>query len=112
MTKTEALQKARSYLIENVGNMVGPGEAYYDQEEEAWYVEIFYEDWTQSFKIGELQVGPQTQRVHAPPTRELLTNLERQQMQGMTVILQIASPDTRTRELLQQLAAGHEVQML
>ena len=30
MDKADAIAAARDYLIENVGNMVGPGEAYFD----------------------------------------------------------------------------------
>ena len=53
MEKTQAIKLARSYLIENIGNMTGPGETYYDKRHNAWHVEIFYEDSFQEFKIGE-----------------------------------------------------------
>ena len=44
MEKTQAIKLARSYLIENIGNMTGPGEAYYDKRQNVWHIEIFYED--------------------------------------------------------------------
>ena len=93
MEKTQAIKLARSYLIENIGNMTGPGEAYYDKRQNAWRVEIFYEDGFQEFKIGELEVSERTQNIISPSKSELLRMLQEQMSQGITVFVEIEKPD-------------------
>ena len=124
MEKTQAIKLARSYLIENIGNMTGPGEAYYDKRHNAWHVEIFYEDSFQEFKIGELEINEQrftegkplnevnTQNIIAPSKNELLRRLQERMSQGLTVLVEIETPDERTHQLIKELAAGGTVQRL
>ncbi|MFQ6071938.1 MAG: hypothetical protein ACE5KT_04450 [Methanosarcinales archaeon] len=39
--KTEKiLECAKDYLIENIGNMVGPGEPYLDKKDDSWVVRL------------------------------------------------------------------------
>ena len=122
MDKTQAIKLARSYLIENIGNMTGPGEAYYDKRHNAWHVEIFYEDSFQEFKIGELEINEQrftegkllnevnTQNIIAPSKSELLKRLQEHMSQGLTVLVEVETPDERTHQLIKELAAGGTVQ--
>lgn len=106
MEKTQSIKLARSYLIENIGNMTGPGEAYYDKRHNAWRVELFYEDGFQEFKIGELEVNEHTQEINAPSKSELLRGLQEQMSQGLTILVEIETPDERTHQLIKELAAG------
>jgi len=122
MEKTQAIKLARSYLIENIGNMTGPGEAYYDKRYNAWHVEIFYEDSFQEFKIGELEINERrftegkllnevnTQNIIAPPKSELLRKLQECMFQSLTVLVEIETPDEHTHQLIKELAAGGTVQ--
>jgi hypothetical protein len=110
MERIQAINLARSYLIENIGNMTGPGEAYYDKRQNAWRVEIFYEDGFFEFKIGELEVNERTQEINAPSKSELLRRLQEQMSQGLTVLVEIETPDERTHQLIKELAAGSRVQ--
>jgi len=118
MEKIQAIKLARSYLIENIGNMTGPGEVYYDKRKNAWRVEVFYEDGFFEFKIGELEVNERrftegkllnevnTQEINAPSKSELLKRLQEQMSQGLTVLVEIEKPDERTHQLIKELAAG------
>ncbi|MBC8228264.1 hypothetical protein H8E77_01790 [bacterium] len=110
MEKTQSIKLARSYLIENIGNMTGPGEAYYDKRHNAWRVELFYEDGFQEFKIGELEVNERTQEINAPSKSELLKRLQEHMSQGLTVLVEIETPDERTHQLIKELAAGGTIQ--
>ena len=110
MEKTQAIKLTQSYLIENIGNMTGPGEAYYDKRHNAWRVEIFYEDGFQEFKIGELEINEYTQNIIAPSKNELLRRLQERMSQGLTVLVEIERPDERTHQLIKELAAGGTVQ--
>lgn len=110
MEKTQAIKKARSYLIENIGNMTGPGEAYYDKSQNAWHVEIFYEDVFREFKIGELEINESTQNIKAPSKNELLRKLQEKPSQSLTVLLEIEKPDEHTHQLIKELAAGGTIQ--
>ena len=110
MEKTQSIKLARSYLIENIGNMTGPGEAYYDKRQNAWRVELFYEDGFQEFKIGELEVNERTQEINAPSKSELLKRLQEHMSQGLTVLVEIETPDERTHQLIKELAAGGTIQ--
>jgi len=112
MEKTQAIKLARSYLIEKIGNMTGPGEAYYDKRHNAWHVEIFYEDSFQEFKIGELEINEHTQNIMAPSKNELLKRLQEHMSQGLTVLVEIETPDERTHQLIKELAAGGTVQRI
>jgi hypothetical protein len=110
MEKTQAIKLARSYLIENIGNMTGPGEAYYDKRHNAWHVEIFYGDGFQEFKIGELEINARTQNIIAPPKNEMLRKLQERMFQSLTVLVEIETPDEHTHQLIKELAAGGTVQ--
>jgi hypothetical protein len=110
MESHEAIQLARSYLIANVGNLVGPGEAYYDKRANLWCVEILCGDPFQPLKIGEARIDASTRQVMAPSTGELLRNWEKQKDARFTLVLEIPHPNERTYELLTELAAGRGIQ--
>jgi hypothetical protein len=90
--------------------MTGPGEAYYDKRHNAWHVEIFYGDGFQEFKIGELEINGCTQNIIAPSKNELLRRFQEHMFQGLTVLVEIETPNERTHQLIKELAAGGTVQ--
>jgi len=101
--KANAIAAARDYLIENVGNMVGPGEAYFDIRDKAWVVSVVYQDPIRQVNLGELKVDGNSGVVSAPSRRELLESFERQTRAGLTVVIQVEHLDKDTVEVIKQL---------
>lgn len=112
MDRAEIEDLARDYLIENVGNMVGPGEVYYDAHGRIWVAPIIYQNLIREIRIGDLKINPDTGEICAPTRSELLVNLEKEEKRGATMIVHIEKFDKDSVEAIKQLRGLKEMQLV
>lgn len=112
MNRSEVERLARDYLIENIGNMVGPGEVYFNLETKVWVVPIIYQDLIQRVMIGKLEVDSMTAKVSAPSRAELLINLEREERLGTTLVINIEKLDKNSIEAIKKLGGVKSVECI
>lgn len=97
--KTKARKKARSYLIENIGNMVGPGEPILNKKENTWEIPIIYQSYSKEIKIGKLILDKEGGVESVPSKNELLKNLEKAKSIYITLEVKTEHP----KELISSL---------
>lgn len=77
ITKEEAYKTADRHLIENIGNLVGPGEPVFDSKVGVWIVPIFHMSKVAVFPIGEMIVDNEGVIVYAPSEKDVDEIFER-----------------------------------
>lgn len=110
MNRVEAENLARDYLIEKVGNMVGPGEIYHDVKDETWVVPIIYQTPIQRIRIGDLKIDSESSRISAPSCSELLTNLEQEERKGATIIIHLERFDKEAVKVIRGIEGVKDAQ--
>jgi len=81
ITKEQALDKAEDYLLTYIGNLVGPGASFFDNEKNVWVVPIFHMSNIATFPLDEIHVDTHGNIVYAP-TRERLIQIARKRFEG------------------------------
>ena len=74
MKKKEIQEIADIYLIENIGNLVGPGKPHFDSEKKVWIVPIFHMSSIAYYRMGEMHVDENGKIVYMPTNEELSKN--------------------------------------
>ena len=69
--KEKAYDIADMYLIEYVGNLVGPGEPVFDNKINLWVVPIFHISKVAKFPLGEMVINSEGKIIHVPTTEQL-----------------------------------------
>ena len=71
MEENEIKEIADIYLIENVGNLVGPGKPHFDTEKKLWIVPIFHMSSIAYYRMGEMHVDENGKIVYMPTNEEM-----------------------------------------
>ena len=71
ITKEEAYEKSDRYLIENIGNLVGPGEPIFDSKIGVWVVPIFHMSKIAVFSVGEIVIDNEGNILYAPTDKDI-----------------------------------------
>ena len=77
ITKEEAYEKSDRYLIDNVGNLVGPGEPIFDSKIGVWVVPIFHMSKIAVFPVGEIIIGGEGNILYTPTGKDIDNALEK-----------------------------------
>lgn len=77
ITKEEAYEKSDRYLIENIGNLVGPGEPIFDNKIGVWIVPIFHMSKIAVFPVGEIIIDNEGNILYAPADKDIDNALEK-----------------------------------
>lgn len=65
--KEEAYKIVDKYLIENVGNLIAPGEPVFDRKVNVWVVSVFHKSKVATFPVAEIVLDADGKIIHAPP---------------------------------------------
>lgn len=74
INKNEALDKAGDYLLTYIGNLVGCGIPFFDNERTVWVVPVFHTSDVATFPLDEIHVDVDGNIMYAP-TRERLIEI-------------------------------------
>ncbi|MBI2542633.1 MAG: hypothetical protein HYW24_00385 [Candidatus Aenigmarchaeota archaeon] len=77
ITKEEAYEQADRYLIENIGNLIGPGEPIFDSKVGIWIVPVFHMSKVAVFPIGEMVIDSDGNILYAPTGKDIEEMFER-----------------------------------
>jgi len=69
--KEKAYEIADRYLIEYIGNLVGPGEPIFDNKINVWIVPIFHMSKVATFRLGEMIIGTEGDIIYVPTAEEM-----------------------------------------
>jgi len=69
--KENAYEIADRYLMEYVGNLVGPGEPVFDSKIKVWIVPIFHKSKVATFPLAEIILDSGGDIVYAPTIEQL-----------------------------------------
>lgn len=69
--KEKGYEIADRYLIEYVGNLVGPGEPIFDSKINVWIVPIFHKSKVAIFPIGEMVIDSEGTIIYVPTPEQL-----------------------------------------
>lgn len=72
--QTEILEAAKEYLIENFGNLVSPGEIYFNQSRNTWNVQILVKTPKGIIPVGEVIFNLEGDIIEVP-TKEVLLSI-------------------------------------
>lgn len=71
ITKERAYEIADRYLLEYVGNLVGPGEPMFDGKVNVWVVPIFHMSKVAKFPLAELVLDSEGNIIYIPTAEQL-----------------------------------------
>ena len=71
ITKEKAYEVADRYLLEYVGNLVGPGEPMFDNKVNVWIVPIFHMSKAATFPLAEMVLDSEGNIVYIPTAEQL-----------------------------------------
>jgi len=71
ITKEKAYEIADRYLLEYVGNLIGPGEPMFDRKVNVWVVPIFHMSKVATFPLAELVLDSEGNIVYMPTAEQL-----------------------------------------
>ena len=69
--KEKAYEIADRYLLEYVGNLIGPGEPMFDGKVNVWVVPIFHMSKVATFPLAELVLDSEGNIVYMPTAEQL-----------------------------------------
>ena len=69
--KEKVYEIADRYLIEYVGNLVGPGEPIFDNKINVWIVPIFHKSKVATFPMGEIVINSEGKIIYVPTSEQL-----------------------------------------
>lgn len=72
----DPLSRVRDYLLDNMGHMIYPGQASFDQAGQRWFVPICCRTERGNVVIGDAEVDRQGHLLFAPSREQLLANLQ------------------------------------
>lgn len=81
ITKEAALDKVEDYLLTYIGNLVGPGIPFFDNQRNLWIVPILHMSNVATFPLDEMHVDVNGNIVFAP-TREKLVEIAEKRFEG------------------------------
>ncbi|HLC39549.1 MAG TPA: hypothetical protein VJJ76_01560 [archaeon] len=69
--REKAYEIADMYLIEYVGNLVGPGEPVFDSKLNVWIIPIFHMSKVAKFPLGKMVLDSEGKILYVPTEEEL-----------------------------------------
>jgi len=70
--KEKAYEIADKYLIENVGNLVGPGRPFFDDKINVWIVPIFHKSKVATFPLSDMVINSEGKIIYTPTAEQLV----------------------------------------
>ncbi len=84
----EIYEKAKEYLIENIGELVSAGDVYYDGQQNTWNVKIIAKTPYGISILGEMRLDKDKNIVEVP-TKETLLSILKAKLQEERVLVDV-----------------------
>ena len=86
--RKEVYEKAKEYLIENIGELVSAGDIYYDAQQSTWNVKIIAKTPYGILILGEMRLD-QNKNIVDVPTKETLLSILKAKIQEERVLVDV-----------------------
>lgn len=86
--RKEVYERAKEYLIENIGELVSAGDVYYDAQQNTWNVKIIAKTPHGVLILGEMHLDAKKNIVDVP-TKETLLNILKAKLQEDRVLVDV-----------------------
>ncbi len=84
----ETYEKAKEYLIENIGELVSAGDVYYDAQQNTWNVKIIAKTPQGILILGEMRLD-QSNNIIDAPEKEILLGILKAKLQEDRVLVDV-----------------------
>ncbi len=84
----ETYEKAKEYLIENIGELVSAGDVYYDAQQNTWNVKIIAKTPHGILILGEMRLD-QNSNIVDVPEKEILLGILKAKLQEDRVLVDV-----------------------
>jgi hypothetical protein len=84
----ETYEKAKEYLIENIGELVSAGDVYYDAQQNTWNVKIIAKTPHGILILGEMRLD-QNNNIIDVPEKEILLGILKAKLQEDRVLVDV-----------------------
>lgn len=88
----EIYERAKQYLIENMGELISAGNVYYDAQKSTWNVKIIAKTPHGIMILGEMRFDS-NKNILDVPTKETLLSIMRAKLQDERVLIDVPSDE-------------------
>jgi hypothetical protein len=88
----EIYERAKEYLIENIGELVSAGSVYYDAQKNTWNVKIIAKTPHGILILGEMRFDS-NKNILDMPTKETLLSIQEAKLQDERVLIDVPSDE-------------------
>ena len=86
--RKEVYERAKEYLIENIGELVSAGDVYYDAQQSTWNVKVIAKTPHGVLILGEMRLD-QNKNIVDVPTKETLLSILKAKLQEDRVLVDV-----------------------